>query len=303
MRGIILAGGSGTRLRPLTQIQSKQLLPVFDKPLVYYPMSVLMLIGIREILVISTPEHTHQYRDLFGDGGDLGLELTYAEQDRPRGLADALVVGREFIGDEPVALILGDNLFHGHDLVPALREAAHKLDGATLFGYPVADPERYGVAVLDEYGSLVDIEEKPENPRSSLAVTGLYFYDSVAAEYAAELEPSARGELEITDLNRRFLDEGRAQLVNLGRGTMWIDAGTHDSLLEAANFVRVLQSRQGVRIACLEEVAYRMGTLDGAGMDEAIARIGPNSDYGRHLALVRAETAGRTDRTTEGARR
>ncbi|RKS10368.1 glucose-1-phosphate thymidylyltransferase [Nocardiopsis sp. Huas11] len=295
MRGIILAGGSGTRLRPLTRTQSKQLLPVFDKPLIYYPLSLLMLMGIREILIISTPEHVGQYRSLFGDGGDLGIRVDYAEQDRPRGLADALVVGREFVGDEQVALILGDNIFHGHDLVPVLREQAVKLSGATLFGYPVADPERYGVAVLDSDGGLVDIEEKPERPRSSLAVTGLYLYDNDALDYAAELTPSARGELEITDVNRRFVREGRARLVNLGRGTMWLDAGTHETLLEAANYVRVLQSRQGVQIACVEEVAHRMGMLDGAGMDAAIARVGADSDYGRHLVRVRAEVSGGPD--------
>jgi glucose-1-phosphate thymidylyltransferase len=240
-------------------------------------------------LVISTPRDLGQFRDLLGDGSDLGIRLEYARQDRPRGLADALLVGREFVGREQVALVLGDNIFHGHDLVPLLREQVVKLDGATLFGYPVSDPERYGVAILDRDGKLLEIEEKPARPRSNLAVTGLYFYDNEALEYAAQLTPSARGELEITDLNQRFIREGRARLVNLGRGTTWLDAGTHESLLEAANYVRVLQKRQGVQIACVEEVAYRMGLLDVAGLTAAIGRVGAASDYGRHLAQVLAE--------------
>ncbi|GAB2883471.1 glucose-1-phosphate thymidylyltransferase RfbA [Streptomyces mayteni] len=286
MRGIILAGGSGTRLRPLTQVLSKQLLPVFDKPLIYYPLSVLMLAGVREILVISHPGHLDQYRSLLGNGADLGIRLDYAEQDRPRGIADALLIGREFVGDEQVALMLGDNVFHGHDLAPLLREQVAKLSGATLFGYAVADPQRYGVAVLDDEGRLLDVEEKPRHPRSNLAVTGLYLYDNEALDHAARLTPSARGELEISDVNRRFVAEGRAQLVNLGRGTMWLDAGTHESLMEAANYVRVVQQRQGTRIACIEEVAYRMGTLDRAGLDAAIRRLGVASDYGRYLRQV-----------------
>ncbi|MEU7384957.1 MULTISPECIES: glucose-1-phosphate thymidylyltransferase RfbA [unclassified Streptomyces] len=289
MRGIILAGGSGTRLRPLTQVLSKQLLPVFDKPLIYYPLSVLMLAGIREILVISMPGHVDQYRALLGDGSRLGLQLSYAEQDRPRGIADALLVGREFAGDEQIALVLGDNVFHGHDLARVLREQVAKLSGATFFGHSVADPQRYGVAVFDEGGRLVDIEEKPARPRSNLAVTGLYLYDNEVLDYAAQLTPSHRGELEISDVNRRFVADGRARLVDLGRGTMWMDAGTHESLLEAANYVRVLQRRQGVQIACIEEVAYRMGTLDRAGLDAAIDRVGAMSDYGMYLQQVRDE--------------
>ncbi|MDT0317181.1 glucose-1-phosphate thymidylyltransferase RfbA [Streptomyces millisiae] len=286
MRGIILAGGSGTRLRPLTQVLSKQLLPVFDKPLIYYPLSVLMLSGIRDILVISGPGHLDQYRALLGDGDRLGIRLAYAEQDRPRGIADALLIGRDFVGDEQVALVLGDNVFHGHDLAPLLREQVAKLSGATLFGYAVADPQRYGVAVLDGDGRLVDIEEKPRRPRSNLAVTGLYLYDNEALDHAARLAPSARGELEISDVNRRFVAEGRAQLVNLGRGTMWLDAGTHESLMEAANYVRVVQQRQGTRIACIEEVAYRMGALDRSGLHAAIESVGVTSDYGRYLRQV-----------------
>lgn len=291
MRGIILAGGSGTRLRPLTGILSKQLLPVYDKPLIYYPLSVLMLADIREILIISAPEHIGQFHTLFGDGSELGIHVEHAAQDRPRGLADALIIGREFVGDEQVALVLGDNIFHGHDLVPLLREQIVKLAGATLFGYPVVDPERYGVAVLDRHGRLVDIEEKPARPRSSLAITGLYLYDNEALDYALRLTPSPRGELEITDVNRCFIREGRAHLVNLGRGMTWLDAGTHESLLEASNYVRVLQKRQGVQIACLEEIAYRMGMLDTAGLDAAIGKVGLTSDYGRHLVRVRAEEA------------
>ncbi|GAA1289448.1 glucose-1-phosphate thymidylyltransferase RfbA [Pseudonocardia aurantiaca] len=288
MRGIILAGGSGTRLRPLTQVLSKSLLPVFDKPLIYYPLSVLMLSGIRDVLVISMPGHLDQYRTLLGDGSRLGINLTYAEQEKPRGVADALIVGRDFVGDDQVALILGDNIFHGHDLAPLLREQVAKLEGATFFGYPVADPHRYGVAVFDD-GRLVDIEEKPQDPKSSLAVTGLYLYDNEALGYAAELTPSARGELEISDVNRRYVEGGRARLVDLGRGTMWLDAGTHESLMEASNYVRVLQQRQGTQIACIEEVAYRMGTLDRAGLDAAIEHVGAASDYGRYLLQVLGE--------------
>jgi glucose-1-phosphate thymidylyltransferase len=291
MRGIILAGGAGTRLRPLTDVTSKQLLPVYDKPMIYYPLSVLMLGGIDEILVISAPQHLDQFRGLLGDGSALGLQLSYAEQDRPRGLADALIVGREFVGDDQVALILGDNIFHGHDLASIVREQIAKLDGATLFGYPVADPERYGVAVHGPDGRLVDIEEKPARPRSNLAITGLYLYDNVALEYAAELTPSARGELEITDLNRRFVQEGRASLIDLGRGTAWLDTGTHESLLEAANYVQVLQKRQGVLMACVEEVAYRMGMLDRRGLERSLDRIGRGSDYGRYLERVAGEPA------------
>lgn len=288
MRGIILAGGTGTRLRPLTQVLSKSLLPVFDKPLIYYPLSVLMLSGIKDILVISMPGHLDQYRTLLGDGRQLGINLTYAEQDKARGVADALIQGREFVGDEQVALILGDNIFHGHDLAPLLREQVAKLEGATFFGYPVADPHRYGVAVLDN-GRLVDIEEKPEDPKTNLAVTGLYLYDNEALDYAAAVTPSGRGELEISDVNRRFVEEGRARLIDLGRGTMWLDAGTHESLMEASNYVRVVQQRQGTQIACIEEVAYRMGTLDRAGLQAAIERVGAASDYGRYLRQVLGE--------------
>lgn len=289
MKGIILAGGSGTRLRPLTQVLSKQLLPVFDKPLLYYPLSVLMLGGIRDILIISAPEHVDQYRGLLGDGEGLGIRIEYAVQDEPRGLADALVIGRDFVDGEQVALILGDNIFHGHDFAGLLREEVAKLSGATFFGYPVSDPERFGVAVLDETGRLTDIEEKPAHPASTFAITGLYLYDAEVCDYAAELEPSERGELEITDLNRCFIKDGRARMVNLGRGTTWLDAGTHESLLEASHYVHVLQKRQGVQIACVEEVAYRMGYLDLAGLEAAVERVGAKSAYGHYLQRVGAE--------------
>lgn len=290
MKGIILAGGSGTRLMPLTTTTSKQLLPVYNKPLVYYPLSVLMLAGIRDILLISTPDQLPGFRNLLGDGSGLGLRLHYAPQPTPRGLADALIIGREFVGGAQVCLILGDNIFYGHELPMILREEIAKLDGCTVFGYPVADPERYGVAVLDSAKRLIGLEEKPTRPHSNLAITGLYFYDNEALRYAAELTPSARGELEITDLNRRFLAEGRARLVYLGRGTAWLDTGTPDSLLEAGLFVQMLEKRQGVQIACLEEVAYRMGYIGARGLEELIRRVGPSSARGRYLTRL-LETA------------
>lgn len=285
MRGIILAGGSGTRLRPITTVSSKQLLPVYDKPMVYYPLSVLMLAGIREILLISNPEHLNTYEQLLGDGSRLGLRIEYAAQDRPRGLADALRVGREFIGDEQIALILGDNIFYGHALAELLGRERDRLEGCTLFGYPVADPERYGVAVTDDDGRIVELEEKPAAPRSNLAVTGLYLYDNEAVEIATRLRPSARGELEITDLNKEFMARGRARLVNLGRGSAWFDTGTHESLLDAAMFVQILEKRQGIRLACIEEVAYRMGFIDAERLNllgkEMSASSG--SGYGQYL--------------------
>jgi glucose-1-phosphate thymidylyltransferase len=243
-------------------VSSKQLLPVYDKPMIYYPLSVLMLAGIRDILVISNPEHIDSYRRLLGDGGRLGIALSYAEQDSPRGLADALRIGRDFVGGEQVALILGDNIFHGHALTEMLQRERERLDGCTLFGYPVADPERYGVATVDDSGRITSIEEKPAQPRSNLAVTGLYLYDNDALDLALRLHPSARGELEITDLNRGYVERGRARMVDLGRGFAWFDTGTHESLLDAAIFVQVLAKRQGIRLACVEEVAFRMGFID-----------------------------------------
>ncbi|MEU8838426.1 glucose-1-phosphate thymidylyltransferase RfbA [Streptomyces roseus] len=283
MRGIILAGGSGTRLRPLTSVHSKQLLPVYDKPMIYYPLSVLMQTGIREILIISTPEHLDAYRSLLGDGGRLGIRLEYAVQDQPKGLAEALLIGREFVGDEQVCLILGDNIFYGHGLPDMLRAEAARLDGCTLFGYPVSDPERYGVATVDGDGTILTLEEKPTAPRSNLAVTGLYLYDNDALDLAARLEPSARQELEITDLNLRYVEQGRARLVNLGRGSAWFDTGTHDSLLEAATFVQVLEKRQGIRISCLEEVAYRMGYIDAEQLAALGTELSPSTSYGRYV--------------------
>ncbi|MFD7108141.1 glucose-1-phosphate thymidylyltransferase RfbA [Streptomyces celluloflavus] len=263
MRGIILAGGHGTRLHPVTRAVSKQLLPVYDKPMIYYPLSVLMTAGIREILIISNPEHLDAYRQLLGSGAELGLELSYLPQDKPRGLADALIVGQDFVGDEQVALILGDNIFYGPHLPELLRAERGRLTGCTLFGHTVPDPQRFGVAELDPSGRVVSLEEKPRNPRSDLAVVGLYFYDNEAIARAAALAPSARGELEITDLNRTFVDSGEARLVSLGPDCVWFDTGTHDSLLTASLFVQNLQQREGRSIARLDEIALAMGFVDG----------------------------------------
>ncbi|GHE97361.1 glucose-1-phosphate thymidylyltransferase [Amycolatopsis deserti] len=262
MKGIVLAGGSGTRLHPITQAVSKQLLPVYDKPMIYYPISVLMLAGIREILIISTPADLPNFQRLLGSGDQFGLRLSYAEQPSPNGLAEAFVIGADFIGDDDVALILGDNIFYGQGFSGRMRQEVANLDGCVLFGYPVKDPQRYGVGELDADGRLVSIEEKPEWPKSNQAITGLYFYDNQVVEIARGLTPSKRGELEITDVNLTYLRQGRAKLVELGRGFAWLDTGTHDSLLEAGQFVQVLEHRTGVRIACLEEVALRMGYID-----------------------------------------
>jgi glucose-1-phosphate thymidylyltransferase len=262
MKGIVLAGGSGTRLHPITQAVSKQLLPVYDKPMIYYPVSVLMLAGIREILIISTPADLPSFRRLLGSGDQFGLQLSYAEQPSPNGLAEAFVIGADFIGDDDVALILGDNIFYGQGFSGRMRQEVTALDGCVLFGYPVKDPQRYGVGELDGSGRLVSIEEKPRQPKSNQAITGLYFYDNRVVEIARGLTPSGRGELEITDVNLTYLREGRAKLVELGRGFAWLDTGTHDSLLEAGQFVQVLEHRTGVRIACLEEVALKMGYID-----------------------------------------
>ncbi|HEY8371864.1 MAG TPA: glucose-1-phosphate thymidylyltransferase RfbA [Pseudonocardiaceae bacterium] len=292
MRGIVLAGGSGTRLYPLTQAVSKQLLPVYDKPMIYYPLSVLMLAGIREILVISTPQDLPLFRRLLGDGSHLGLRLEYAEQPQPNGLAEAFVIGADFIGDENVALVLGDNIFYGQGFSRLLQQHAAGVDGCVLFGYPVKDPERYGVGEVDADGNLISIEEKPAHPRSNRAITGLYFYDNQVVEIAKNLTPSARGELEITDVNLTYLRQGRAKLVDLGRGFAWLDTGTHDSLLEAGQFVQVLEHRQGVRIACLEEIALRMGYIDADTCYALGAKLA-KSGYGEYVMEV-ARAAGAT---------
>ncbi|GDY29391.1 glucose-1-phosphate thymidylyltransferase RfbA [Gandjariella thermophila] len=290
MKGIVLAGGSGTRLHPITQAVSKQLLPVYDKPMVYYPLSVLMLAGIREILVISTPSDLPIFRRLLGDGSHLGLRIDYAEQAQPNGLAEAFLIGADFIADDNVALVLGDNIFYGQGFSRLLQQQVATLDGCVLFGYPVKDPQRYGVGEVDDEGRLLSIEEKPQHPRSNRAITGLYFYDNEVVRIARGLTPSPRGELEITDVNLAYLRQGRARLVDLGRGFAWLDTGTHDSLLEAAQFVQVLEHRQGVRIACLEEIALRMGFIDAEACYALGAKL-EKSGYGQYVMDV-ARSAG-----------
>ena len=288
MKGIVLAGGSGTRLHPITRAVSKQLLPVYDKPMIYYPISVLMLAGIRDILLITTPHDRDQFVRLLGDGSQWGLSLSYAVQPSPDGLAQAFIIGADHVGSDPAALVLGDNIFFGHGMGGTLDAAARGIEadgGCTLFGYQVSDPERYGVAVLDHDGALIDIEEKPAKPRSSMAITGLYFYDNDVVEAARSLAPSPRGELEITDLNKIYVEKGTARLVDLGRGMAWLDTGTQDSLMEAGQFVQVLQHRQGITIACLEEVAMRRGFITGEQALEQAQQMGKSS-YGQYLARI-----------------
>jgi len=282
MKGIILSGGKGTRLYPLTIGVSKQLLPVYDKPMVYYPLSMLMLAGIRDILVISTPDALPAFRILLKDGSHLGLTFTYAEQTEPRGLADAFLIGQEFIAGEPVSLILGDNIFFGHGLPSQLRGAAQLNHGALIFAYPVRDPERYGVVEFDSHGLALSIEEKPAKPRSHYAVPGMYFYDSHVSELAASLKPSSRGEIEITDLNMIYLLHGKMRVEVLGRGVAWLDAGTHEALLQASNFVQTVQDRQGMMISCPEEIAYRLGYIDAAQLRQQALMMDSNQ-YGQYL--------------------
>jgi glucose-1-phosphate thymidylyltransferase len=285
MKGIVLAGGAGTRLHPITRAVSKQLLPVYDKPMIYYPLSTLMLAGIREILVITTPHDQEQFVRLLGDGSELGLEISYAVQPEPNGLAEAFIIGAEHVATDTAALVLGDNIFYGHGLGGLLTRAATLQDGCILFGYRVRDPERYGVAEAADDGTLLSIEEKPLHPRSNLAITGLYFYDNEVVEMAKTLRPSARGELEITDLNNVYVKNGKAKLIDLGRGTAWLDTGTHDSMLEAGQFVQVLEHRQGVRIACVEEIALRQGFIDADHAHKLGAALA-KSGYGQYVMDV-----------------
>jgi glucose-1-phosphate thymidylyltransferase len=285
MKGIVLAGGSGTRLHPITLAVNKQLLPVYDKPMIYYPISVLMLAGIRDILIITTPLDLPLYRRLFGDGSHLGMQIDYAEQASPDGLAQAFIIGRDFVGGDPVTLVLGDNIFFGHALPELLRSAAARSTGATVFAYEVRDPERYGVVSFDSAGHALDLEEKPKEPKSTWAVTGLYVYDNRVIDVARGLKPSARGELEITDVNRAYLAWGELNVQRLGRGFAWLDTGTCDSLLEAAEFVRTMQHRQALPIACLEEIAFREGWIDAAGLERHAAALSKTS-YGAHLRAL-----------------
>lgn len=282
MKGIILAGGKGTRLFPLTLAMSKQLLPVFDKPMIYYPLSMLMLAHIREILIISSPEDLPNFRRLLGDGSQWGVSFSFVEQATPRGLADAFIVGEEFIQNDPVCLILGDNIFFGHGLPEKIRQAASRSEGATVFAYPVRDPERYGVVEFDENSKAISLEEKPQQPRSHFAVPGLYFYDHKVVSLAKSLQPSSRGEIEITDLNRIYLDRGELNVQQMGRGIAWLDAGTHESLLQASNFIQTVEERQGIMISCPEEIAYRMGYISRDQLIETAKKYNSNS-YGAYL--------------------
>lgn len=288
MKGIILAGGSGTRLYPITKGISKQLIPVYDKPMIYYPLSTLMLAGIKDILIISTPEYTPLFKQLLGDGSEWGISLTYKVQEKPNGLAEAFILGADFIGDDSVCLILGDNIYYGSGLSKLVQEAAQKTDGATVFGYHVNDPERFGVVEFDSNMKALSIEEKPENPKSNYAVTGLYFYDNTVVEKAKNLKPSDRGELEITDINKLYLDEGKLDVKLMGRGYAWLDTGTHDSMMEAASFIATIQKRQNLKVACLEEIAYRMGYISKEKLVE-LAQPMKKNDYGQYLLRLAKE--------------
>ena len=285
MKGILLAGGSGTRLYPITRVVSKQLQPVYDKPMIYYPLSVLMLAGIRDILIISTPHDLPLYRQLLGDGSWIGLAITYAEQPRPEGIAQSFVIGREFIGRDPVCLIFGDNIFYGHGLTEVLQRAVQLAEGGLIFGYAVTDPQRYGVIEFDDEGNVIGIEEKPEHPKSRYAVPGLYFYDHHVVDIAMNLTPSARGEYEITDVNDEYLKRGQLEVELLGRGYCWLDTGTFESLYQAAGFVQAIQERQGLKIACLEEIAYRRGYIDAAQLERLAQTMAQNS-YGQFLLSI-----------------